>query len=73
MHETYGTCVDDEWFDIYDVDTDHDTDDDTNDDTDDDTDMVGAGTCIFIKNQSSRIKDQGPRLKAQGSRFKSQG
>ena len=39
MDETYGTDVDDDWFDIhdYDDDTGHDTDDDTNDDTDDDT------------------------------------
>ena len=51
MDETYGTCVDDECFDIHDydddtdVDTDddtgEDTDDDTNDDTDDDTDDGG--------------------------------
>ena len=47
MDETYGTCLDDEAFDIYDydVDTAHDTDDDTDDDTDvDDTDDGGAGT-----------------------------
>ena len=40
MEETYGTYVDDEYFDIldYDDDTDHDTDHDTDDDTDDDAD-----------------------------------
>ena len=39
MDETYGTYVDDEFFDIldYDDNTDHDTDDDTDDDADDDT------------------------------------
>ena len=39
MYETYGTCVDDECFDIhdYDDDTDQDTDDGTDDDTGDDT------------------------------------
>ena len=55
--ETYGTYVDDEYFDIHDYDentdddvddaTDDDTDDNTIDDTDDDTEMVGAGTCIL--------------------------
>ena len=45
MDETYGTCVDDECFDIhdYDDDTDHYTGDDTDDDTNDDTDDGGCG------------------------------
>ena len=40
MDETYGTYVDEEYFDIhdYDGDTDHDTDNDTGGDTDDDSD-----------------------------------
>ena len=56
MGETYGTYVDDAWFDIHnygddtghdtDNDVDDDTDDNTNDDTDDDTDDGGRGTCI---------------------------
>ena len=54
MDETYGTYVDDEYFDNHDYndDTDHDTDDDTDDeidddpnyDTDDDTDDGWRGT-----------------------------
>ena len=56
MDETYGTCVDDECFDIHDYDdgTDHDTDDDTGADTNDDTDDVGRGNLYPIKAQGSR-------------------
>ena len=64
MDETFGTCVDDERFDIHghDDDTDHDADDDagddadddTNDDTDDDTDDGGRGNLYPIKAPGSR-------------------
>ena len=56
MDETYGTYVDDEYFDIHDYgdDTDHDTDDDTDDDTNDDTDDGGRGNLYPIKPQGSR-------------------
>ena len=49
MDESYGTYVDDEYFDNHDYDddtdddTDADTDDDTNDVTDDDTEDGGRG------------------------------
>ena len=50
MDETYGTYVDDEYFDIhdYDDDPDHDTDGDTDDDTDDTNDDADddSGICI---------------------------
>ena len=54
MHETYGTYVDDECFDIhhYDDDTDDDTADgteDDHDDTDDDTDDGGPRHLYTIK------------------------
>ena len=51
MDETYGTYVDDAYFDIhdYDDDTDHDTDDDTNDDADDDNDDDGRGNLYSTK------------------------
>ena len=51
MDGTYGTYVDDEWFDIrdYDDDTDLFTDDDTGDFTDDDTHDGGRGNLYTIK------------------------
>ena len=46
MDESYGTYVDDEYFDNHDYDD--DTDDDTDDNTDDDTDdMPQAWTTIL--------------------------
>ena len=66
MDETYGTYVDDECFDCFEIhgydddtdhytndDTDHDTDDETDDDTDDDIDAGGRGNLYPIKAQGS--------------------
>ena len=49
MDESYGTYVDDEYFDNhdYDDDTDDDTDDDIDDDTDDDTDDGGRVKLVY--------------------------
>ena len=51
MDETYGTCVDDECFDIhdYDDDTHHDTDNDTDGDADDHPDDGGRWNLYTIK------------------------